>query len=257
MKFTILGCGSSIGVPWITGNWGNCNKNNKFNQRTRCSAFIKKKNLSILIDTSPDIKKQFIDNKIKNIDYVLYTHEHADQTSGIFELRPFFWKNKKRINVYGSKRTIKALKKSHTYCFKNKDGYRPILKANYAIKNFKVKTKQKMIKIQSFEVGHGLIDCTAYIINRVAYLSDCNYIPSESMHRLNNLDVLVIDCLKRAKHPSHFNLDEAIKISKYLKPKKTILTNLHTDLDYDKLKKILPFNIIPAYDGLSINLKNE
>ena len=97
MKFTILGCGSSVGVPWITGNWGNCNKKNKFNIRTRCSAFVKKGNLSILIDTSPDIKKQLLDNNIKNIDYVLYTHEHADQTSGIFALRPFFWKNKKQI----------------------------------------------------------------------------------------------------------------------------------------------------------------
>ena len=96
MKFIILGCGSSIGVPWITGNWGNCNKKNKLNNRTRCSAYLKKGDLSVLIDTSPDIKKQFLDNKINNIDYVLYTHEHADQTNGIFELRPFFWRNKKK-----------------------------------------------------------------------------------------------------------------------------------------------------------------
>ncbi len=116
-KLVILGCGSSVGSPWITNYWGNCKKNNKLNVRTRCSAFIQKGNLSILIDTSPDIKKQILDNKIKNIDYVLYTHEHADQTSGIFELRPFFWKNKKKINVYANNKTLKVLKKNMTTVF--------------------------------------------------------------------------------------------------------------------------------------------
>ena len=96
-ELIILGCGSSVGSPWITNYWGNCNKKNKFNLRMRCSALIKKNNLNILIDTSPDIKKQLLDNKIDNVDYVLYTHEHADQTNGIFELRPFFWKNKKKL----------------------------------------------------------------------------------------------------------------------------------------------------------------
>ena len=110
-KFTILGCGSSLGSPWITNYWGNCNKKNKKNIRTRCSAHFQYKNISILIDTSPDIKIQFKDNKIRNIDAVIYTHEHADQTFGIFELRPFFWKNKKKINIYGSKKTILELKK--------------------------------------------------------------------------------------------------------------------------------------------------
>ena len=108
-KFTILGCGSSLGSPWITNNWGKLNKNNKFNIRTRCSAHIKKGDLSILIDTSPDIKKQILDNKIKNIDGVLYTHEHADQTSCIFELRPFFWQNKKPINIYADAKTLNQI----------------------------------------------------------------------------------------------------------------------------------------------------
>ena len=96
MKIIILGCGSSLGSPWITNYWGDCNKKNIKNIRTRCSIFIQQNNLSIIIDTSPDIKKQILDNKIKDIDYVLYTHEHADQTSGIFELRPFFWKRKNK-----------------------------------------------------------------------------------------------------------------------------------------------------------------
>ena len=109
--FTILGSGSSLGSPWITGHWGNCNKKDPKNIRTRCAAHISYNGISILIDTSPDIKDQFKKNNIKNVDAVIYTHEHSDQTSGIFELRPFYWINKKKIPIYGSKRTINILKK--------------------------------------------------------------------------------------------------------------------------------------------------
>ena len=113
-KFTILGCGSSLGSPWITNYKGKL-KNNIKNIRTRCCAHILYKGLSILIDTSPDIKYQFLKNKIKSLDAIMFTHEHADQTSGIFEMRPFYWINKKKIPVYGSKKTIKALLKKYTF----------------------------------------------------------------------------------------------------------------------------------------------
>ena len=252
--FKVLGCGSSLGSPWIDDYWGKCNRKNKKNKRSRCSAFLKFNNISVLIDASPDIKHQFLKNKIKNVDYVLFTHEHADQTAGIFELRPFYWKNKSRIPVYGSKRTIRALKKSHEYCFKYKDGYKPILKENYTKSSFFLKKLNKRINIKAFEVQHGQITSTAYIINKIAYLSDCNKIQNKDLSLLKNLNYLIIDCLKAEKHPSHFNLQESITLSKLLKPKVTLLTNLHTDLDYTKLKSVLPKNIIPAYDGITINL---
>jgi len=254
VKFVILGSGSSIGVPWITGNWGSCNKNNKYNRRTRCSAYLKKGNLSVLIDTSPDIKKQFLDNKINNVDFVLYTHEHADQTSGIFELRPFFWKNRQRINIYANKETLKALKKKHDYCFFGGQGYTPILKGNLVKKKFSLSKKKDKITIKSFYVKHGQIKSTAYIIEKLAYISDTNKIYSQDFNKLKGLDYLILDCLKFNLHPSHFNLSQAIKISNLINPKKTILTNLHCDLDYDFLKKSLPKNIMPAYDGMEINL---
>ena len=215
MKFVVLGSGSSVGVPWITGNWGNCNKKNKYNKRTRCSAFIKKGKLSILIDTSPDIKKQFLDNKINNVDYVLYTHEHADQTSGIFELRPFFWKNKKRIDIYANKETLRDLFKKHDYCFVPKQGYVPILNGNLVKKDFLL---------------------------------------SKDLYKLKGLKYLILDCLKFNSHPSHFNFSQALKISKKINAQKTILTNLHSDLDYKFLKKSLPKNIVPAYDGMTLIL---
>jgi phosphoribosyl 1,2-cyclic phosphate phosphodiesterase len=252
-KFTILGCGSSLGSPWITNYWGNCDKNNKKNIRTRCCAHFQYKNISTLIDTSPDLKSQFIQNKITNVDAVIYTHEHADQTSGIFELRPFFWKNKKKIDIYGSQKTIKKLKVKYDFCFKPKHGYKPIAKDHIIKNSFFIKKNNTKIKINSFEVQHGLIKATAYIINKTAYLSDCSSIPNKYKHLLHNLDYLIVDCLRTKFHPAHFNLDTAILLSKELNPKKTIFTNLHTELDYKKLKSKLPSNIIPAFDGMSFN----
>ena len=252
-KFTILGCGSSLGSPWITNHWGNCNKKNKKNVRTRCSAHFQFKNISVLIDTSPDLKNQFRKNKLKNVDAVIFTHEHADQTSGIFELRPFFWLNKKKIDVYGSKKTIKELKKKYDFCFQPKQGYMPIAKNHIIKDSFFLKKKNDKIKIITFEVQHGLIKSTAYVVNKIAYLSDCSHIPDRSKKYLNNLDFLIIDCLRYKSHPSHFNFDKAVLLSKELKAKKTILTNLHVDLDYNELKKKLPSNIVPAYDGMNFN----
>ena len=251
-KFTILGCGSSLGSPWITNYNGNLKKSPR-NIRTRCCAHIQKGHLSVCIDTSPDIKYQFLKNEIKNLDSIIYTHEHADQTAGIFEMRPFFWKNKSKIPVYGNLRTIKALKKSYRFCFIKEQGYKPIMKANVVRKNFSIQKNKTKINIKSFQVTHGLITSTAYVIDKIAYISDCNGISLRNLKYLKKLKYLVIDCLKIDKHPSHFNLDEALNLISITKPKKAILTNLHTDLDYFELKKKLPKNIIPAYDGLSFS----
>ena len=251
-KFTILGCGSSLGSPWITNYKGKL-KNNSKNIRTRCCAHIQYDNLSVLIDTSPDIKNQFLKNKIKSLDAIIYTHEHADQTSGIFEMRPFFWKNKKKIPIYGSSRTIKALTSKYTFCFSPRHGYKPIMKSHIVKNKFQIKKKNKVLSVTAFDVIHGMIKATGFLFKKVAYISDCNKIPKESFKNLHNLEYLIIDCLKMDKHPSHFNYHDALKLIKLVKPRKTILTNLHTDLDYDYLKKKLPSNILPAYDGLSFN----
>ena len=239
---------------WITNHWGKCSKKNPKNIRTRCSIFIQNKNLSVIIDTSPDIKKQILDNKIKDIDYVLYTHEHADQTNGIFELRPFFWKRKKRIDIYADKRTLKILMDRHDYCFFGGQGYIPILKGNLIKKRFTLSKKKSKINFTSFPVSHGQIKSTAYLFNNTAYISDCNAIADKDLKKLMNLKYLIIDCLKINQHPSHFNLNQALYLSRLLKAKKTILTNLHTDLDYNFLKDNLPKNIVPAYDGMKIEI---
>ena len=251
-KFTILGCGSSLGSPWITNYSAKLKKNSK-NIRTRCSAHIQKANLSILIDTSPDIKSQFLNNKIRSLDAIIYTHEHADQTSGIFEMRPFFWKNKKKIPVYASKKTIKELKDKYTFCFSQRHGYKPIMKANIIKKKFLIKKDDTQLFVEAFEVAHGMIKSTGYRFDDIAYISDCNKIGNSVSKKLLNLKYLIIDCLRKEKHPSHFNFDDAISFIKLVKPQKTILTNLHVDMDYYDLKKKLPKHIIPAFDGLNVN----
>jgi len=253
-KLIILGCGSSVGVPRIDGFWGNCNKKNRKNHRTRCSAAIIKGKNSILIDTSPDIKKQLLSNKIKDISSVIFTHEHADQTYGLFELRPFFWKYKKKINIYANLKTIKSLKKRQDFLFKKISDYPPIIKSNLIKPKFSLGNGSDKIYFDTIEAIHGKTKSTIFIFEKTAYISDSNDLSLAKVEKLRNLKYLIIDCLKFNKHPSHFNLQESLLIHNSIKPQKTILTNLHHDLDYDKLLKKLPTNVIPAYDGLKINL---
>jgi len=254
-KLIILGCGSSVGTPRIDGFWGSCNKKNKKNFRSRCSAIILKGSNSILIDTSPDIKNQLLLNKIKNISYVIFTHEHADQTNGLFELRPFYWKYKKLINIFGNLRTITYLKKKQDYLFKKSlSGYPPIIKANLIKKKFSLGKSSEKVTFRTFSAKHGKTNSVIYIFEKTAYISDCNDLSIIYCRELRNLNLLILDCLKLEKHPTHFNLDDALLINRYLKPKKIILTNLHYELDYDVLKRKLPKNIFPAYDGLKIDL---
>tara|TARA_B100000029_G_scaffold256745_1_gene253472 strand:+ start:350 stop:1126 length:777 start_codon:yes stop_codon:yes gene_type:complete len=253
IKFTILGCGSSMGVPRADGHWGNCNPSEKKNYRTRCSAMVSSDKMNILFDTSPDIRFQLLKENTKFINKVFYSHGHADQTHGINDLRIFYLKNRKKIDVYTDGITQKYLKKHFNYCFSNKKDYPAILKINKLKKNniFNI-SKNEKISIKPIKVRHGNIDSLAFIINNsCAYASDINEIYKRDFKFFYNLKYLVIDCLRISYHPSHFNLSDVLSIVKKFKPKKTILTNLHSDLDYNYLLKILPKNVKPAYDGLS------
>ena len=251
IRFTILGSGSSLGIPRIDGNFGRCNPNNKKNYRMRCSALISTNKNSILIDTSPDIKHQCLNNNVKNIDKVFYTHAHADQTHGINELRVFYLKNKKKIDVYADKSTKEYLLKSFKYCFNDIKDYPSILRMN----NLKKIHKLKSIRIRSIIVKHGLINSNCYIVNNVCgYAPDVSKIFDKDLKYFKNLKYLVIDCLRYDWHPSHLNLDGVINIVQKIKPKKTILTNMNSEIDYDEIKKKLPKNIIPGYDGMSFKL---
>ena len=255
MQFKILGCGSSMGVPRADGDFGKCNPNEKKNYRTRCSGLIMTKNENILIDTSPDLRFQLLRNKITKIDHVLYSHMHADQTHGINDLRVFFIKNKKTIPVYADKATAKYLMKTFAYCFKKTyNEYPPILNLNDIKKRLVFIENKKKFYIETISVKHGKVSTICYIIDKkVAYISDVSEIKKKDYYLFYNLQYLIIDCLWYKKHPSHLNLEESLELIKLFKPKKAILTNLHSELDYNVLKKRLPKNIVPAYDGLTIN----
>ena len=256
MKFIILGCGSSMGVPRPDGFFGNCNPKNRKNYRTRCSALIKTDKENILIDTSPDLRQQMLNHKVKSIDKVFYSHMHGDQTHGINDLRSFYIKNKTPINIYADSTTSKYLKKSFSYCFDryNKE-YPATLKLNSIKKKLFIKTSKRNMKITPITVRHGNVNSICYIIDKkIAYISDVSEIYKKDFRYFKNLKYLIIDCLWYKNHPSHFNLKKSLEMIDIFLPKKAILTNLHTDIDYDKIKKLLPKNVIPAYDGLTVSL---
>ena len=255
VKFIILGSGSSMGVPRADGYSGNCNLNNKKNFRTRCSALIKFNDQNILIDTSPDLRSQLLKNKIKSISKVFYSHLHADQTHGINDLRAFFLINKKQIPVFADYKTSKYLNSTFKYCFKTTGDYPSTLTLNKLKKKHIYKNQNQKIIIESMPAEHGKIESVCYMINKkLAYASDISLFYKKDYNKLKMLDYLIVDCLRYKYHYAHFNLDQVLDLVKVLSPKKTILTNMHSDLDYDQLKKKLPKNIVPGYDGMTVNL---
>ncbi|WP_440618416.1 MBL fold metallo-hydrolase [Candidatus Pelagibacter sp. HIMB1493] len=256
MKFIILGCGSSMGVPRPDGFFGNCDPKNKKNYRTRCSALLKTTDETILIDTSPDLRQQLLRHKIKKINKVLFSHIHGDQTHGINDLRSFYINSRKQINVYADNKTSKYLKNSFSYIFKSySKEYPATLNLNNLPKNIYTKNKNKKINIQSIKVEHGKVNSNCFIIDKkLAYISDVSKIFEKDFKYFKNLKYLIIDCLWYNFHPSHFNLENSLNIIKIFKPKKAILTNLSPVLDYKVLKKLLPKNVLPAHDGLTLEL---
>ena len=255
IKFIILGCGSSLGVPRPDGFFGNCDPKNKKNYRTRCSALINFNDQNILIDTSPDLRQQLLANNIKSIDHVLYTHLHADKKHGINDLRVFFLKKKMKTPVYADKKTKNFLLSTFRYCFVATNEYPAILEFKKFKKELNFRHKNEEISIINVPVKHGLINSLCYIINKkLAYASDINLIYKKDLKLFHNLEFLVIDCLRFKPHPSHYNLDQILDLVKIIKPKQTVLTNMLTDFDYNKLKKKLPINIVPGYDGLTLKL---
>ena len=256
MKFIILGCGSSMGVPRPDGFFGNCDPNNKKNYRTRCSALLKTTEENILIDTSPDLRQQLLRHKIKKINKVIFSHMHGDQTHGINDLRSFYINSRKQINVYADNDTSKYLKNSFSYIFKSySKEYPATLNLNKLPKKIYTKNRNKKINIQSIKVEHGKVNSNCFIIDKkLAYISDVSKIFEKDFKYFKNLKYLIIDCLWYNFHPSHFNLETSLKVIQKFKPKNAILTNLSPVLDYKVLKKLLPKNIIPAHDGLTLKL---
>lgn len=265
LKFTILGCGSSPGVPRPNGDWGACDPDNRKNYRYRSSMLVEKishngKKTTVVIDTGPDFRAQMLMAEVKHIDGVVYTHGHADHIHGIDDLRSFVMSQHQLMAIYAEKHTLRRLNEGFGYCFKTPDGssYPPILEAREITPyhSFQIRGEGGAIEFLPLTQIHGDICSLAFRIGSIGYCTDVNQFPNATAQCLKNLDVLIIDALQYRQHPSHFCVDEALEWIKALQPKRAILTHMHVRLDYESLKSALPENIEPAFDGLVFELEN-
>ena len=264
MKFrlTILGCGSSGGVPRIGNDWGRCNPQNPKNRRRRCAALVEKFGArgatTVLIDTGPDIREQLLSVRLKALDGVLYTHDHADHTHGIDDLRPLAYLMKRRVPVWFDARTRDSLVTRFAYCFETPPGgnYPPILEAHDIdpLKPVRIPGPGGVIEAIPIPQEHADIQSLGFRIGNFAYSPDISGLPESSIPLLEGLDLWVVDALRPTPHPSHFSVKEALAWIERLRAKRAILTHLTAELDYDALKRDLPPNVEPAYDGMVVEL---
>lgn len=258
LVFTILGCGSSGGVPRLGGFWGECDPNNPKNTRRRCSMLVERQTAAgttrVLIDTSPDMRAQLLDTGAATLDGVVFTHSHADHMHGIDDLRQVVFNRRERLDVWADGPTQDALLSRFGYAFVQPDGspYPPILNLHTISGDVSIPGQGGDITLTPFQVRHGAIDSLGFRIGDLAYLPDVSDIPDNALPALSNLDCWVLDALRHTPHPTHFHLDRSLEWIDRMAPKRAILTNLHVDLDYDTLDAATPSHITPAHDGLTI-----
>ena len=267
LTFTLLGTGSSGGVPRIGGDWGACDPSNPKNRRSRCSAHVKIDNsdgstVSLLIDTSPEMREQLLRNDISKVDAVLYTHAHADQAHGIDDLRVLVYDQRRRMAVYADKPTMNELTSRFDYCFKTppNSSYPPILEPRPLItpfETFRIEEGAFPVTVLPLDQAHGKIRSLGFRIGGFAYCNDVVDLPKQSLNALTNLDVLVVDALRYEPHPTHAHLDKALDWIEILKPKRAVLTNLHIDMDYEKVTAQTPSNIEVGYDGYRSSISHN
>jgi phosphoribosyl 1,2-cyclic phosphate phosphodiesterase len=263
LTLTILGCGSSAGVPRPALGWGACDPNNPKNRRRRCSLLVEQTSpegtTRVLIDTSPDLREQLIDAAVDDIDAVFLTHEHADQTHGIDDLRSVVLRRRRRIPVYLNRSTGKDVLLRFSYCFESPPGsdYPPILDSCpiEAGESRTIAGKGGSLALSAFLLQHGTIPALGYRIGAAAYTPDVNDIPRESWPALENLDLWIIDGLRYTGHPSHFSVNDALSWIDRFRPKHAVITNMHSDLDYEVLRLSLPVGVIPAWDGMRLTME--
>ena len=255
-EVTILGCGSSSGVPAIGNNWGKCDPRNPKNRRLRSSILIRNRDLKILVDATPDLRQQLLNSNVKELDAVLITHCHADHINGIDDFRFLNVLMKKDLNLYATKCVIKEIQERFSYVFEKLSSkakgfyYKPCLIPNEINGLFKIKD----LEILSFQQDHGFIESTGFRIKNFAYSPDVSEISDDVFEKLYNLDLWIVDCLRFDPHKSHAHFDKVLKWIEKVKPKKTILTHMNYEVDYDYINSLLPKNCFAAYDGLKLKV---
>jgi len=250
MKIRVLGCGGSFGSPLAWGRNGNIDINNLNNFRTRSSILIEINNTNILIDTSPDLRQQLYSAKCTNIDAVLFTHIHSDHTSGLPDMRAISLINDKIIPAYMSKDMKDKILSHYKFIFKGDKDYRPFMEVRDIQNKFFINN----IEIQTFKHNHGSIDVQTYRIGKFAYSTDLKNFYKNDIDNLQDLDLWVVGLLRSDPHPSHAGFEQILDYIKYIKPKKTIFTHMTALLDEEKLISKCPKNVLPAFDGMEIEI---
>lgn len=259
LEFTILGCGSSGGVPRADGDWGACDPENPKNRRRRCSLLVRRKGqepeaeTTLIVDTSPDLVWQTSQAGAKRLDAVLLTHDHADQTHGIDDIRAFFIRQRARIPCHMDLATAATMQRRFGYVFQGENGYpaigdiTPLAPHGQA---WQVDGPSGAIPIVTFDQDHGGVRSVGYRFENVAYSSDVVNLDEAAFKALAGLDVWILDALRWRSHPTHAHVELALEWIARVRPRHAILTNMHVDLDYDDLARHLPEGVEPAYDGM-------
>ena len=258
--FTILGCGSSGGVPRLGGNWGDCDPTEPKNRRQRCSMLVERitgnGKTTVLIDTSPDLRNQLLKADVGALDAVVYTHDHADHVHGIDDLRMIVFNMRKRLPIWADATTQVTLRQRFGYTFEQVQGtlYKPILEMNNMTGPVSITGSGGTIVLTPFLVDHGPIQANGFRIENLVYLPDISDMNDAAWDMVKGLDMWVVDALRREPHPTHSHLTKTLKWIEHAVPKNAVLTNMHNDLDYATLCAETPDHITAAFDGLQIRL---
>ena len=261
VRLRILGCGSSGGVPRVgPSGWGKCDPAEPRNRRRRCSILIEREGpgglTTVLVDAGPDLREQLLDAAVERLDALLLTHAHADHIHGLDDVRPLVISARRRLPTFMDAATSAKLRQGFGYLLETPPGsnYPPLLIESRLTPGEKVEIAGLggAIAATPFRLAHGEIDALGLRFGGLAYTPDLIDIPPESLPHLEGLDVWIIDALRHAPHPSRLTVEQALDWIARMKPKRAILTNLHTDLDYRTLAASLPARVEPAYDGMSL-----
>jgi phosphoribosyl 1,2-cyclic phosphate phosphodiesterase len=259
IRFRILGCGSSGGVPRLGGNWGVCDPSNPKNRRQRCSVLIEQETQSgitrVLIDSGPDMRAQLVDAGVGVLDGVVYTHAHADHVHGLDDLRQIVFNTRKRLKVWADGATQDALLSRFGYAFVQPEDspYPPILEMNTISGVIEVDGAGGVVRLEPIKVNHGSIDALGLRVNDVAYMPDVAEIYDDAWDQLEGLECWILDALRRAPHPTHAHLEKSLSWIERVAPRTAVLTNMHNDLDYETIRAETPDHIQPAYDGMVLS----
>jgi phosphoribosyl 1,2-cyclic phosphate phosphodiesterase len=265
LEVTILGCGSSTGVPRLggddgTGDWGACDPSNPKNRRRRCSILVRCRDgtgvTTVLVDTSPDLREQLLAARCAELDGILITHDHADQTHGLDDVRTIAYRMRRRIDLYSDVYCLAVLKQKFGYAFETPKGseYPPIVRAREigAWDRFEIAGAGGAMPVAVFLQQHGRIQSLGFRFGPVAYSADVHALPEEAFAALEGVECWIVDALRYTPHPTHANVATALEWIARVKPRRAILTNLHMDLDYETLRRELPAHVEPAYDGMTL-----